>query len=75
MILPFLTIGPSENRGRGVFTTEDLAGDTVIEISPVLVLSPEERAKVEQTRLFDYIFEWGDEMKGACVALGLCISL
>ena len=70
MILPFLTIGPSENRGRGVFTTEDIAGDTIIEISPVLVLSPEERAIVEQTLLFDYIFEWGDEMKGACVALG-----
>lgn len=70
MMLPFLTIAPSLNRGRGVFTTEDIPANTTIEISPVLVLSQEERQKVEQTLLFDYIFEWGEEMKGACVALG-----
>lgn len=70
MILPILTIAPSNSRGRGVFATQDIAADTIIEISPVLVLSPEERAHVEKTLLFDYIFEWGEDMKGACVALG-----
>ncbi|NCT93753.1 MAG: SET domain-containing protein [Chitinophagaceae bacterium] len=70
MILPCLTIAPSEERGRGVFTTESLATDTVIEISPVLVLAPEDRARVEQTVLFNYIFEWGADLKSACVALG-----
>jgi SET domain-containing protein len=70
MILPLLTIAPSPNRGRGVFTTESIAADTIIEISPVLTLNPEERAHVEKTSLFNYIFEWGDDMKGACVALG-----
>lgn len=70
MILPILSIAPSPERGRGVFTTQDIETGTIVEISPVLVLNPEERAKVEQTLLFDYIFEWGDNLKGACVALG-----
>lgn len=70
MILPILIVAPSPDRGRGVFTTQDIETGTIVEISPVLVLDPEERAKVEQTMLFDYIFEWGDDLKGACVALG-----
>ncbi|NCI46986.1 SET domain-containing protein [Sediminibacterium soli] len=70
MILPILTIAPSVNRGRGVFTTEDIPAGTIIEISPVLPLSAEDRAQAEKTALFDYIFEWGDEMKQACVAWG-----
>ncbi len=70
MILPILTIAPSENRGRGVFVSAPVAGNTVVEISPVLVMGPEDRQKLEQTLLFDYIFEWGDDNKGACVALG-----
>ena len=70
MILPILSIAASPERGRGVFTTEDISVGTIVEISPVLVLNPDERAKVEQTLLFDYIFEWGDDLKSACVALG-----
>lgn len=70
MILPILSIAPSPDRGRGVFTTADIEIGTIVEISPVLVLNPEERAKAEQTLLFDYIFEWGDDLKSACVALG-----
>jgi SET domain-containing protein len=70
MILPALVIAPSENRGRGVFTTETIPADTVIEVSPVLVLTEEERKEVEKTALFNYIFEWGEGMKGACVAWG-----
>ncbi len=70
MILPILSIAASPERGRGVFTTADIETGTIVEISPVLVLNPEERAKVEQTLLFDYIFEWGDDLKSACVALG-----
>ncbi len=70
MILPILSIAPSPERGRGVFATQDIETGTIVEISPVLVLDPEERTKVEQTLLFDYIFEWGDDLKSACVALG-----
>ncbi|HVX28091.1 MAG TPA: SET domain-containing protein [Parafilimonas sp.] len=70
MILPILEIKKSPNRGRGVFTTADIKAGTVIEISPVIVLSAKERTIIEQTLLFDYIFEWGNNKKQACVALG-----
>ncbi len=70
MILPILEIKKSPNRGRGVFTTADIKAGTVIEISPVIVLSAKERNIIEQTLLFDYIFEWGNNKKQACVALG-----
>lgn len=69
MILPILFIAPSDFHGRGVYTSEPIPEGTVIEIAPVLVLSKEERADVEKTSLYNYIFEWGDK-EGACVALG-----
>ena len=70
MILPFLTIASSSNRGRGVFTTENITKGTVIEIAPVIELNAAEREHVEKTLLYDYIFEWGEDHKGAAVALG-----
>ena len=70
MILPILTIAPSPKRGRGVFATERILMNTTIEIAPVIVLSKEERHIVEQTLLYDYIFEWGEDHKLAAVALG-----
>ena len=70
MILPFLTIASSNNRGRGVYTTEHIAANTTIEIAPVIVVDANEREKLEQTLLYDYIFEWGEDGKMAAVALG-----
>jgi SET domain-containing protein len=70
MILPILTIAPSPNRGRGVFATETIRMNTTIEIAPVIVLSKEHRTIIEQTLLYDYIFEWGEDHKSAAVALG-----
>jgi SET domain-containing protein len=70
MILPVLIIAPSADRGRGVFTSEPIPARTVIEISPVLVLSEKDRAEVEKTILYDYIFAWGTEGTKACVAFG-----
>ncbi len=70
MLLPFLVIAPSANRGRGVFTTKNIAAGTVIEISPVIELSPKDRKQIEETKLFHYIFEWGKSKRKAAVALG-----
>ncbi len=70
MILPILAIAPSPNRGRGVFATEAIQLNTTIEIAPVIVLTKEHRIIVEQTLLYDYIFEWGEDHKSAAVALG-----
>jgi SET domain-containing protein len=70
MILPYLTIALSNNKGRGVFTTEAIAANTTIEIAPVIVVDAIGREKLEQTLLYDYIFEWGMDSKMAAVALG-----
>lgn len=70
MILPCLFIAPALHMGKGVFTSEHLEADTVIEISPVIVASKEERKLLDKTRLHDYIFEWGHDKKQCCIALG-----
>jgi SET domain-containing protein len=56
--------------GRGVFTSIDIEGNTIIETSPVIVMTKEERKLLDQTLLHDYIFEWGTEKDHCCMALG-----
>jgi uncharacterized protein len=70
MILPHLFVAPAGNKGRGVYTSKNIPAGTIIEISPVLVLSPKERKTIEETKLFDYIFEWGNNHKSGAIALG-----
>lgn len=70
MILPILTIAPSPNRGRGVFAIEAIESGTIIEIAPVIVVDNIQRAKLEETLLYDYIFEWGEDHKSAAIGLG-----
>src|ERR1700729_170349 len=70
MILPYLFIADSFNKGRGIFTSENISSGTVIEISPVIVMSKKERVMLDQTLLHDYIFEWGNKKNKCCLALG-----
>ncbi len=70
MIKPYLYIGSSKGKGRGIFTRENIRSRTVLEVSPVLVMSAKERKLVDQTLLHDYIFEWGNSKTQCCVALG-----
>jgi SET domain-containing protein len=70
MILPHLFIAPTGERGRGVFTSTAIRKGTVIEVSPVIVMTEEDRKLLDQTLLHDYIFEWGLRKKGCCMALG-----
>ncbi len=70
MILPSLFIAHSKNMGKGVFTSEDISENSVVEISPVIVMGREERRLLDQTLLHDYIFEWGADKKQCCLALG-----
>lgn len=70
MILPCLFIAPSTTKGRGVFTSEPLEAGITIEISPVIVMSGEERRLLDKTLLHDYIFEWGEQRDQCCMALG-----
>ena len=70
MVLPCLYIALTPTMGRGVFTSEAIPADTIIEESPVVVMSKEERTLLDQTLLHDYIFEWGGEKEQCCMALG-----
>jgi len=70
MILPCLYVAHTAEMGRGVFTSGDIAKDTVIEVSPVIVMTGAERKLLDQTLLHDYIFEWGPSRKSCCMALG-----
>jgi SET domain-containing protein len=70
MILPILSIESTSLKGRGVFTSADIDRDTVIECSPVIVMTHEERKLLDRTLLHDYIFEWGPGRTKCCMALG-----
>ena len=56
--------------GRGIFTSENLDEGTVIEVSPVIIMSQADRKLLDKTLLHDYIFEWGRDRKQCCMALG-----
>jgi uncharacterized protein len=71
MLKPYLYLDKTENAGRGVFTRERIPKGTVIEISPVVVMSKEDRVHLDKTKLRDYIFEWGKQKDQCCMALGL----
>ena len=70
MIFEGLYIEKSDGKGRGVFTNQIIPANTIIEISPVVVMSSEERILLDQTLLHDYIFEWGKDNKQCCMSLG-----
>ena len=71
MLLPALFIDNVTGMGRGVFTNETIPPDTIIESSPVIVMTKEERIHLDETLLHDYIFEWGKAKDQCCMALGL----
>jgi SET domain-containing protein len=70
MINPDLMIRQTKEMGRGVFASSNISSGTIIEVSPVIVMSSEERKLLDQTTLHDYIFEWGDNGILCCMALG-----
>jgi SET domain-containing protein len=70
MILPCIYIGETVSMGRGLFTSENIEEGRLVESSPVIVMSMEERKLLDQTLLHDYIFEWGAKRNQCCMALG-----
>lgn len=70
MIDPSLYIDETNGKGRGVFTKSPIPANTIVETSPVIVMSSEDRKLLDQTLLHDYIFEWGPDNTQCCMALG-----
>ena len=71
MLKPYLYVDKTPNMGKGVFTRQKIPANTVLEISPVIVMSSEDRLLLDKTLLHDYIFEWGKNKDQCCMALGL----
>ncbi len=71
MIKPYLYVAGCGSMGKGVFTKERIPANTIIEVSPVIIMSLEDRAHLDKTKLHDYIFEWGKQKDQCCMALGL----
>jgi len=67
MVKPYLFIDNTERKGRGVYTSEAIPANTVVEVSPVIVMPAADRTHLDKTLLHDYIFEW---QEGCCMALG-----
>ena len=70
MIQQYLHLKSAKNKGRGIFTKEKITANTLIEESPVIVMSARDRELLDKTLLHDYIFEWGDNKDKCCMALG-----
>ncbi len=70
MHVPGLFIAPSEGRGRGVFSSIDLHPGDLIEICPVIILSPKDARLVDQTALYDYYFIWDEAAGSIALPLG-----
>lgn len=71
MLKTCLYVAAAEKMGRGVFTRKAIPANTVIEISPVIVMPQSDRLLLDKTLLHDYIFEWGAAKDKCCMALGL----
>ena len=70
MLSPYLFVDQTHSMGRGVFTNERIPAGTIVEISPVIVMSGEDRIHLDKTLLHDYIFEWGEGNAHCCMGLG-----
>jgi SET domain-containing protein len=67
--IPSLYIATSENRGRGVFTSEEIFEDDIIELCPLVLIPLEQLVSVDKTIFYDYYFLLPNG-KDACIALG-----
>jgi SET domain-containing protein len=66
-----IEIRNTSEKGRGIFSLEDIAPFQTIEIAPVIVMSAEDRKHLDKTLLHDYIFEWSPNEEQKCImALG-----
>jgi uncharacterized protein len=70
MLKPYLIIEQTTAMGKGVFTTERISKDTVVEFAPVIVMNKQDRVYLDKTLLHNYIFEWGKNNDQCCLALG-----
>ena len=62
----------SHAKGRGVVARKAIKAGTVIDVAPVLLISPTDWGRIKQTRLYDFAFEWSGE--GASITHALAMG-
>ncbi len=68
---PGLYFAPSDKHRLGIFCTEDIMADSVVEICPVLILEVAYAEKiVEGHPLYGYYFEWAESDKALALGYG-----
>lgn len=81
---PVIAVKNFDKKGRGIVATVDIPNNTLIERSPVLIIPGKDRAAVDRTIIFTYVFMWEhgtteqDLYSGdgrAAIALGLASLL
>ena len=68
--IPSLYVSQSDIEGRGVFTSSDIAEETLLEICPVIVIPEKDLNAIHNTALHDYYYYWGEGEKEGCIVLG-----
>lgn len=63
-----ITIKKDKKFGRGVFASKLIKSKTLVEISPLIVIPPEDSPKIEKSILNNYVYEFKD---GLAIALGI----
>ncbi|MDB5511533.1 MAG: protein-lysine N-methyltransferase [Enterovirga sp.] len=53
-----IRVVPMGGRGRGIVADADIPAGALVERSPVLVIPPGDRAAVDPTIIFTYVFMW-----------------
>lgn len=65
-----LLVTRTDDRGRGVFTTQPIAKGETIEVCPMIVFKKADRILIDDTFLYEYYFEWGKNGNKGAIALG-----
>jgi hypothetical protein len=68
--IPSIYIAESEERGRGVFTSESIDNEDIIEICPLIFIPKEQLPFLDKTIIYDYYFLMPDDSENACLPLG-----
>lgn len=68
--VPGLYVADTGDKGRGVYTTQDIHSGDLIEICPVIIIPATELPIIHKTVLHDYYFIWGEDPPSCAIALG-----
>ena len=68
--LPGLYFAASDLHGRGVYCANDLYSGDLIEIAPVVTFSKLSLECLDETKIYEYYFLWGEKLDIPAIVLG-----